>query len=521
MYIKQAAGELEIKEDIIRKELSKVLMKLELLQQQHIEATLQPKDNNIEINNEDRQAALSLLSSPDLLNKILADFKDCGVVGEETNKLVGYLACVSRKLDRPLAIIVQSTSAAGKSSLMDAIIRMMPDEERVNYSAMTGQSLFYMGETNLKHKILAIAEEEGASNASYALKLLQSEGELTIASTGKDDATGDLITKEYRVEGPVMLFLTTTAIDINEELMNRCLVLTVDEDREQTKAIHQLQRKQRTLEGLLTKQNKQQLLTLHHNAQRLLKSLHVVNPYAEQLTFLDDRTRTRRDHEKYLTLIESITLLHQYQREIKTIEHNDEVIEYIEVTLDDIEMANQLANDILGRTLDELPPQTRRLLTLIHTMVVEQCQAQSIDQNHYHFSRREIRDYTNWGNTQLKVHLHRLEEMEYLLPHRGKRGQSYAYELLYDGQGQDGETFLHGLIDIEKLTYDEKKSGVNKQLSGSSRPQVGPKSGGGRGNKTNGKPHKTKVTEKPSKNNGKSTSRVINENPSYRSAISA
>jgi len=87
---------------------------------------------------------------------------------------MGYLACVSRKLDKPLAVIIQSSSAAGKSSLMDAVLAMMPEEERVQYSAMTGQSLFYMGETNLKHKILAIAEEEGADTASYALKLLQS-----------------------------------------------------------------------------------------------------------------------------------------------------------------------------------------------------------------------------------------------------------------------------------------------------------------------------------------------------------
>lgn len=92
---------------------------------------------------------------------------------------------------------------------------MVPEEERVKYSAMTGQSLFYMGETNLKHKVLAIAEEEGAARATYALKLLQSEGELTMASTGKDPATGNLATQESRVEGPVMMLLTTTASDID------------------------------------------------------------------------------------------------------------------------------------------------------------------------------------------------------------------------------------------------------------------------------------------------------------------
>jgi hypothetical protein len=337
-----------------------------------------------------------------------------------------------------------------------------------------------MGETNLKNKILAIAEEEGAENASYALKLLQSEGELTIASTGKDETTGTMVTKEYRVEGPVMLFLTTTAIDIDEELMNRCLVLTVNESREQTQAIHAMQRKQQTLEGLLQNEDRKQLIQLHRNAQRLLRPLLVANPFAEQLTFIDDKTRTRRDHMKYLTLIRSIALLHQYQREIKRIEHNGQALEYIEVTLADIEIANRLAHEVLGRTLEELPPQTGKLLKQIKAMVETACREQAIEQTDYRFSRRDVREACGWGNTQLKVHLQRLEELEYLLIHRGGRGQSIVYELLYDGELDDNK-HLMGLIDVEKLGYDAKKSGAKANRSGSSRPQAGAKSPHGRG----------------------------------------
>lgn len=111
-------------------------------------------------------------------------------------------------------MIIQSSSAAGKSSLMDAVLALMPEEELTQYSAMTGQSLFYMGDKQLEHKILAIVEEQGAERAAYALKLLQSEGELTIASTGNDPATGRLVTEEYRVTGPEKIFLTTTAIEV-------------------------------------------------------------------------------------------------------------------------------------------------------------------------------------------------------------------------------------------------------------------------------------------------------------------
>ncbi len=238
-YLVQASAELGVGEDLLKADLGRVLMKLEALQDDAIQTALKPKAAALpSMTAEEHSAAMDLLKSADLPARILADFEAAGVVGEATNKLVGYLAAVSRKLDRPLAIVIQSSSAAGKSSLMDAVLAFVPEEERIQYSAMTGQSLFYMGQTNLKHKILAIAEETGAHRASYALKLLQSEGELTIASTGTDPATGNLVTQEYRVEGPMSLFMTTTAIDIDEELMNRCLVLSVDEAREQTRAIH-------------------------------------------------------------------------------------------------------------------------------------------------------------------------------------------------------------------------------------------------------------------------------------------
>src|SRR5690606_28595878 len=116
---------------------------------------------------------------------------------------------------------------------------------------------------------------------------------------------------------------------------------------------------------------------LHRNAQRLLRPLAVVNPYAEQLTFLDDRTRTRRDHAKYLTLIESIALLRQHQRPARTAAAGGQSVEYIEVTLDDIALANRLAHEVLGRSLDELPPQTRRVLGLIEVLVAERAAGQT------------------------------------------------------------------------------------------------------------------------------------------------
>lgn len=472
-YVKQAAAELGAEEDVIKADVGKVLIKLEELQDAAVREAMQSKTAAPALTDAETNAALALLGDPRLLDRIVADFERCGVVGEHTNKLVGYLAAISRKLDEPLAVIIQSSSAAGKSSLMDAVLAFVPEEERVKYSAMTGQSLFYMGETELAHKVLAVVEEEGAARASYALKILQSEGELQIASTGKDPETGKLVTHEYRVEGPVMIFLTTTAMEIDEELLNRCLVLTVDEDRGQTQAIHERQRAARELEGRLLKKSRDGILKVHRDAQRLLRPLLVVNPYARRLGFPDHRTRTRRDHMKYLTLIETIALLHQRQRPVKTVEHEGKLVEYVEVAIDDIAVANRLAHQVLGRSLDELSPQTRRMLVLVDGMVGAACERQAMERKDFRFSRKEVREATGWTDFQVRTHLDKLVALEYVLVHRGARGQSFVYELCYDGKGQDGAPFVMGLVDVEMLrrhVYDPNIEHRNGDFEGPSSP---------------------------------------------------
>ncbi|MCI4005020.1 CHC2 zinc finger domain-containing protein [Dickeya dianthicola] len=479
-YVSAAAAELGCEASVIKRECGRVLLMLEQ-KQDALRQSAEQADNvaSVTVSAEDEAAALELLTSPDLAARIVDDLAACGVVGESTNLLTGYLAATSRKLDKPLAVLIQSSSAAGKSSLMDAVLGMMPEEERIQYSAMTGQSLYYLGETSLQHKILAIAEEEGVRQAAYALKLLQSDGELKIASTGKNEQSGELVTREYKVQGPVMLMLTTTASDVDEELLNRCLVLTVNESREQTQAIHAMQRHGQTLAGLLQSSEKQYLTRLHQNAQRLLRPLKVVNPYADRLTFLSDKTRTRRDHMKYLTLIQAIALLHQYQREVKRVTHRGQVIEYIEVEKSDIALANQLAHEVLGRTLDEMPPQTRKLLVWLKGWVQETAQGQAVKADEIRFTRRDVRSSLGWGDTQLKIHLGRLLEMEYLLLFR--RGLTYEYGLLWDGD-DNGGAHLCGLLEVEDATPETgdnaDRSGLEVAQSAPGRGVVGSRSVG-------------------------------------------
>ena len=117
---------------------------------------------------------------------------------------------------------------------------------------------------------------------------------------------------------------------------------------------------------------------------------------------------------------------------------------------------------MLGRTLDELPPQTRRLLNLINEYINQQCKAQDMQRSDYRFSRRDVREFTGWGDTQLKIHLQRLVELEYCLIHRVGHAQRHHYELLYDGKTAADKPHLNGLLDVNQLkkqAYDENRSG--------------------------------------------------------------
>jgi len=380
-----------------------------------------------EMTQAEREEALAFLHDPKLMTLILEDFEACGLSGEENNKLTGYVAAVSRKLEEPVSVLIQSRSAAGKSSLQDAILRFVPPEELEKYTRLTGQALFYKAENGLCHKVVAIEEEAGAREASYSIRNLQSSKYLSIATTEKDSTTGKMKTVEYRVKGPVALMLTTTAVDMDFETANRFLTLTIDESREMTERILAHQRRLETVEGLKGKREMEAVVRRHQNAQRLLRPLAVVNPYAPTLTFPAGALRARRDQKKYLGLIRAIAFLHQYQREAKVyrdpsgLSTQAEAVEYIEATKADVEAAHRLLGGVLGRMGEDLSAPGRALFGEIRKLAGKAKEAV--------FTRRAIREACGWSDFQVKTHLGELVELEYLWAVTGRKGKEYVYEL--------------------------------------------------------------------------------------------
>jgi DNA primase catalytic core len=416
-FAEAAAKELRCDPEQLKEELGRLLLAVE--DAQTAAAEVKPAGGAPAMSAAEREAALELLCSPDLLDRVAGAFGALGVVGEREGALAAWLTLTSRLSDRPLGAVVQSSSAAGKSTLADAALSLVPPEAKVAYSAMTGQALYYLGAADLAHKVLAVAEEEGASRASYPLKLLVSEGRLSIAAAGKDPATGKLVTNTYEVTGPVALLMTTTSAELDDELANRLLVLAVDEGRHQTRAVQAAQREAETLDGLVARAMRAEVTALHSNAQRLLSPVAVVNPHAPSLSFSDKATRARRDNAKYLGLVRAVALAHQHQRERKQVTVGGKAVTYIEAAPSDVAAVDRLCASVLGTTADELSPATRKLLDALGSFAAGRAEPS--------FTRRELRDATGFGDTQLKVHLARLVDLEYVVANRS--GPATTYEL--------------------------------------------------------------------------------------------
>jgi DNA primase catalytic core len=442
-------------EELVKEDIGKLLTLVE---------SYQPKAQEtkaIEPSQTEKAAATKFLKSPDMFKDILDALLIMGIVGEETNKIVCYLTAVSRLLAKPLSTLIQSRSGAGKSTLQNAILRFVPESHQEKYTRVTDQALFYKEEGSLKNKILAIEEEAGVGGAAYSIRNIQSEGRIRVAATGKDPGTGKMKTETYTVEGPVSVMLTTTAADIDAETASRFIFLSIDESEKMTAAIHDKQKQARTLEGLVNRTKSTHIERIHQIAQQMLKPVAVVNPFTPYLSYPTKSLISRRDHDKYLGLIEAIAFLHQYQRQTKTVQVDGKAVEYIEVTLDDVDKANVLANDVLGQSLDELARPSRLLLDGIYKMVKDISKKQKLPVDEVFFTRRQIRESINWTDWQIKAHIKQLEELEYLNIRFGARGKEYAYALNYKGQGEDNSKFYLNLTPVEeikKLIRQEKKA---------------------------------------------------------------
>ncbi len=366
----------------------------------------------VTMSDSERAEASAFLSRQDLLDQAAADIDALGYVGEETNKRLLYLVAVSRKLEDPLSAIVLSQSGAGKSGLTETIEKLCPPEDVVLLTRLTPQSLYYTEPGFLDRKLVIVEERYGSLEADYSIRVLQSRKKLIAAAPIKDPQTGNMRTKVFTVEARAAFIEATTASAVNHENATRCFELTMDESSEQTQRIHERQRLLRTERGLQLRQDAEATCRRHWNAQRLLEPLPVVIPFADKLTFPSAWMRTRRDHARFLNLIEVSAFLHQHQREKRA--------GAVVASLADYETAYGLAGQVLTETLSDLKRPLREAYARIRELSLK---------GEGGVTRSEIREALALPDSTVRRWLSELVELEYLEADQGKQGKAVRYAL--------------------------------------------------------------------------------------------
>jgi hypothetical protein len=438
-FTRRAAKTLTAEADAIERDLLALLVEAEKTaseeEQPETSATPPP------MTDAERAEALAFLRRPDLLDQVAKDIDALGFVGEETNKRLLYLVAISRKLPDPLSAIVLSQSGAGKSGLTEAIERLTPPEDVVLLTRLTPQSLYYTEPGFLDRKLVIVEERYGSMEADYSIRVLQSRKKLIAAAPIKDPQTGNMRTKVFTVEARAAFIEATTASAVNHENATRCFELSMDESPEQTRRIHERQRVMRTERGLQLRQEADAITRRHWNAQRLLEPLPVVIPFADRLSFPSSWMRTRRDHARFLNLIEVSAFLHQHQRERRggALASQGQAIV---AAVADYAAAYTLASQVLAETLADVKKPLREAYQRIRGLCGE---------GDGTISRREIREALALPDSTVRGWLSQLVELEYLaLVDAGQKGAGKVARYRLVERGPREERML-GLLPPEEL----------------------------------------------------------------------
>lgn len=445
-FLKTTAEHLEVGIQYIQKATGALINELESYRLKEIEKQKQSMVAVKPLSEAEIQQAKELLQTKKLLQATNDLLGKSGIVGEDINRLIMYLIFTTRKLNNPLHIISLAGSGTGKSYLQEKVSQCIPEEDKKEITALSPNSFYYQGQLDLKHKLILLEDLTGAESSLYPIRELQSK-KYIIKEVSHKNAKGDTVTITKKVEGPVCIAACTTNEQIYEDNANRSFLIYLDDSQEQDKRIMDYQRK--SFAGKVDKSEEQQTKTLLQNAQRLLKPVTVINPYAEYLQLPAAVFKKRRTNAHYLQFIEAITFYKQWQRHEQVNKETGEL--YIETAIEDIQEANELIKPVLLRKSDELNGATRNHLELLKNYLKEK--------QHTEFKTKEVRAHYRLNVNSQKMYMMHLIQNGYIKKNTGNKKQGFTYSIVNVNEYKILEEQIEKILlqSIAKSTQEVKK----------------------------------------------------------------
>lgn len=310
-----------------------------------------------------REKTEAFARRPDLLKCIKEEY-DRFIVGEDSNKLLLFLICVSKYDKKPLGAIVTGSSSAGKNWIVDNVTKLFIGSVR-SFSRITPASLDRLQE-NMSNKILVL-KELGGLQAQPSLRVWLSEGGLNLLTTERDEE-GRMAAFEVATEGVPVFITTTSRYQIEKQLQNRLIMIGLDESKEQTRKILLYQAKKFSKTDFQLAPNPVINAFLNIGNPSILLPFNVMIPYAEEIAkiFPADSITARRDQEKLLMIIKMSAFLHQYQR-TKAQDPDNKMRFYVIADKVDFKYALDIGGKSLEQTLAGIQKRAMEALEIFKT----------------------------------------------------------------------------------------------------------------------------------------------------------
>jgi hypothetical protein len=412
------AERLEVGVTAVTKDLSDITNQLEQYRLQQIEAKQKDSIKPLkQLSEAERNDTIKFLQQQNLLQQTNELIGRSGIAGEELNRLIMWLIFTSRKTNKPLHIISMGSSGTGKSHLQEKVGELIPDEDKIEITALTENAFYYFDKAELGHKLILIEDLDGILAALYPLRELQSKQRISKTVTIKD-RNGNTKTIHLKVYGPVCIAGCTTKETLYEDNANRCFLIYIDESEAQDERVMDIQRK--ISAGKINTTEQSEAVQLLQNVQRVLQPISVRNPYAEQLKIPKEVFKQRRTNAHYLAFIEVITFYKQYQRQQQVDKETGEI--FIETTIEDIEEANGLMKEILLRKADELNGATRNYF--------EELKEHLQDTKQSSFTNTSMRNQLRIALSTVKRYHLALLAAGYLKKITNSQTKAYHYEII-------------------------------------------------------------------------------------------
>jgi len=451
-YSQSLARMFELEERRIENDLLKIVDYLEAVRDAELN-TVSYETEEVELTEAERKAGYEFLQNPDMFEQIAEDMTSLGYVNEKVNKLIVYIAAVSRFMKKPLNIYIQAGSSGGKSALLHTLEQLLPPKDIWKATTISSQALNYVEQERFMGKVFFMGESIHDEGIEGLVRQMQSEGEISRLVTMKDEKTGEMKAQLIQKKVQMSFMVTSTALHLNSENASRCLIISTDESKHQTGKVQERLGFNHDFEGCITVPAEAEKIKMrHHAAQRLLEIVYVFNPFWKYIKFPQARPSMRRSYEQFLTMIDTICYLRQQQKPdlFKTNPATGAKVRCKACDLYDYQLAyNLFTEGILNKSGYDISTGTRELYNQIRLLVQDKAKSEKIKTCEISFIQKQIREYTQLGAEFIKKHIRILVSYEYLEVMGGKRhGTRYAYRLREDRPIEE--------LDISMITTPEE-----------------------------------------------------------------